>query len=231
MINEMLEEVIEYIIDVFGDEARNFDYLKNMKFKRKELYNVVGNCFAFQIYYDEEVNKLYLFYELNDLIKNVTDQVQYCLQVNSRLNNTFKERMKMYIEILGPYSLVRSGHIPPIVADQSELLLRPYTFSYWRCFDKTYRFVQDKQRFLSDHNIYFNPTILPEDRNKEQEFIDSLMEINNKYNFNNNNEDDFKKAFEEYKVLYKNFYNRELKNIDQDKVVVVYLDTIFTDEI
>ena len=228
MTQERYNEIIEYIILTIQDEMRKI-FGQKLYYIRKELYNMVGyNCFCFQVYYDEEYDKFYLYYELDPLAR-IYDCTTATKRINGHLNANFYRDTNHRIEIVGPVILSGPKSLPR-VANQSGLYIRNTTFSYWRCFNGTYQFLQDKQRLMLDHNIYFNPNKIKENIRRENEFSDRLYEINEKYDFNSSNdEQDVKNAFEEYKELYKELYGKELNVINPDKVTYIYLEAVYPD--
>lgn len=228
MTKERYNEIIDYIILTIQDEMRKI-FGQKLYYKKKEMYNSAGHsCFCFQLYYDEEYDKFYLYYELDSLAR-IYDCITATKRINGHLNANFYRDTNHRIEIVGPAILSGPKSLPR-VADQSGTYLRSTTFSYWKCFNRTYQFLQDKQRLMSDHNIYFDPNKVEENIQKEKEFKSRLNEINKKYNFNSsNNEGDVKNAFEEYKELYKELYGKELTVINPDEVTYIYLDAIYPD--
>lgn len=228
MTAERYNEIIDYIIYIIKDELRVV-FGKELKYYKSELYNEAGhNCLALQVYYDEEHDKFYLYYEL-DPLSRIYDCTQCSRRINGRLNANFQRDMNHKIEIVGPVVLSGPKSLPK-VTDQSQIVLRNSTFSYWKCFDNTYRFLEDKQRLMNDHNIYYDANKIDEKIQKEKEFELRLFTINRKYNFNSStNEADVKNAFEEYKDLYKELFGRELSPINSEDITYIFLNADYPD--
>jgi hypothetical protein len=228
MTIERYDEIIEYIILTIQDEMRKI-FGQKLYYKRKELYNLIGHsCFCFQVYYDEEYDKFYLYYELDPLAR-IYDCTLATKRINGHLNSNFYRDTNHKIEIVGPVILSGPKSLPR-VANHSDNVLRNNTFSYWRCFDGVYRFLEDKQRLMLDHNIYFDPNKIEEKIKKEKDFKSGINTINEKYDFDSSdNEENVKNAFGEYKKLYKDLFGMRLLPIDSNKITYVYLDAVYPD--
>lgn len=226
MTDARMEQIIDYIIYTVEDIMLPF--YKNLKFVRKELFNVAGDCFCFQVYYDKEYNKLYLYYKLNPSARYVLNPEKCCTLINGKLKANFNRDMGMQIEILGASGKVYSDEIK---AEMSYNYVRMGTFSYWKCFDDVYRFIDDDMRFANDHNIYFDNSSIGEAEEKERRFCKKLEALNKKYNLHDENTlEEVNTVFEEYKKLYKQYYNKNLYVIDPNKVYYVYMDAFYDKE-
>lgn len=224
---ERKEEIIKYIISIFVDELKYF--FKDVKFVQKERENLARECLIFQFYYDSSVNKIYLYYELDKRLKSLDNVNEIYKNINMRLyNNSYKDK-EVFIDILNCSGRIKFKETV-YMSEHYEYLLGPYTFSYWRCFDGMYRFVEDTPRLISDHNIFFDSEPNKERIDKEKEFFNHILELNKKYDFNGvNNKESVQQAFEEYKKLYFDFYNRELNVINQDEITYIYCDAYYKD--
>lgn len=88
---------------------------------------------------------------------------------------------------------------------ETDEVLQEDTISYWKTLNGKYMFVRDNSILLSDKHRVFENT-------EKVDFSDYRSEVralSSRYNFKHYNED-IPRAFDEYKVIYKNYFNRDL---------------------
>lgn len=220
MTKESVEKVNKYIAYCIVDELKNL--FKDTKFQIKELFNVVVPSIKVQWWYDIEFNKVYLYYLMDIYSSHHCDTKELYLRINSRLNNNFFKDTHLNVDLLDPSIRVMEGKRVLNNADSSPIYLRDAVFSYWRCGEK-YRFIESRQRL---HYEVYKDYIFEEDKDRLSLFNEFVLEINKKYDFINNN-DDVIPAFEEFKTLYKEFFNRELFVIDPKDVISFSIDVYY----
>lgn len=194
------------------------DFLKSKNFTiTPDKMNLPGtSVMDVQFYYDESRRKLYLYYILDpDNIWGRTDLISdMYFYINKDLYDNMPYEEWCRLEIIGPAASV-GNHICRI-SDNTKI--SPTTFSYWKLFDKRYYFLEDPTISVQDMHDHFLKT---GDR-EIAGFTGDLITINNNYNFFSD-PNDIPAGFDEYKTIYMSYLDKELKAIDDSKIVKMFL--------
>jgi hypothetical protein len=236
-MNTEFEEARIYIEECIIDELHNFFDYKGID---KELYNEAVSCFAAQMIYNEEYNKIYFYYELDPESRYSIDPELLYRRINSRLLETVYEFLHVWIEILGPaINWYEDKRISKVV-DMSVKYLRPTCFTWWNCFDGTKRFIEDGHIVRIDIDRYrmlHSDDLGPKQINSEDSdntglssFSSQVNELNLKYDFEGNNKEDVEKGFNEYAKIYKSYFGKDLKPINDKDIKYIYLDIYRVEE-
>lgn len=205
-------------------EVCRFDYLE---FLRKEMRDAINPGFMYQYYYDEKYDKIYMHYDISNIIRRrVGDKYKYLIDtINAKLKEMIRyHNLSSDVSIVSP--LVASENHKLNLYDESLKYLRVFTMSYWRCFDGKYKFVEDQLVHARDVNEFLMNN-KPNGYSKYKEYMDKVLDLNNKYDFESDNSK-IPEAFEEYKVLYKETFGKDLYSMEDAEIV--YISIKFGDE-
>ena len=217
--DEVRDEVKKLIAHYIDDEIK--DLSKDSYFKIAEGKNEARDQFIFQFYYNEETRTVYLYYELDTILKHNYDPIEIYHRINNRLENNFQRETNRRIRILGPFLPGTTVKDPSYKSSVYPITMN--TFTYWKCFDGVYRFISDP--------VYTN--LLQSTLKFEQisEFVSKILEINKKYNFTKSdaNNVNVESAFAELQNAYKSLgiEGKSLKPIEDNEVIIAYLDPFY----
>lgn len=217
MYNDRLPAIAADIQYCIIEELKNF-YTENTKYVPKEYYNCAIWDLEFQLYLDEKTNRVYMFYELDGLTKHLFDPFKVYLRINSRLiENIRRDHHYIYLEIIGTTSNSLFYEDPRISkeVDSSPKWLRYDVISYWKTYDGVYRFIEDGNRMQRNEMQYLMKGGSIKELDK---YIQDVRELNFKYDFEGQNSTDVPAAFEEYKKIYYDLFNDELKAIPTEDI-------------
>lgn len=217
MTQERINEISYFLAYSILDELMAVLPIKEALLK--ELYNKAESCFHIQWYYDEEFGKVYLDYGLDPGSQYQYNYEDLYLRINSRLLNNFRREYHYDLCIVTKKGTDKQG--PNYGCSQN--YLRFATFSYWWCYDESYRFLEDSVRVAHDYYglLMENPSL----EEIHSQFRLKVLEINKKYDFTDNA--NVPLAFEEYATLYESFFGRKLKKVEQDQINYVFFDIFY----
>lgn len=229
MISER-ELVRQTVVNLIRD---GIETIECPRFKKKELYNEAMDSFSIQLYVDRKHMRVYLYYRLDKFCQTIPEvrAIAYN-RINSHVAKSLYRMTRYRIGLCNDNRYEDRDHVEENClinkVDSSYLYLRPDTVTYWRCFDGVYRFISDSAAYLNPKRYtYFNGNYR-ENSEREKEFNKKVLDLNNKYKFSyENNATTIPAAFEEYKKLYKQYFDITLDPIDQDKVFELFYDSYY----
>lgn len=228
--NEIKHYINSYIRDTLSR------YFPNVSIAEKDTYNLSHPCLPYQFWNDEKFAKVYIYYDLDKASKYLADPRKIALTINDRIESNFHKDLNRHPVVVG-ISQNTSLHSEFLLKDipsvrtfseangSNNEIIRLGTFSYWRCFDGEYRFIQDFTRLAVLTNLF--PMVSEDQADIMMYFCGAILEINKKYDFNINTETKVKQAFEEYKEIYKTQFNKDLEPVKDTDITTVYLDLYF----
>lgn len=222
MNTEKANEIKNFLIRSIKEQLMIALSEKEFITAEKDLYNLVGSMLSCQFYINEDYKKVYLYYDFDQEIMFIKNLSNIRKMINGRLYSNFYRVINYKLEILGSEA-EKSKSIYKGFATHTLDCIKKDTVSYWKCFDGLYRFIEDNQMVLNDHNIYYDYLITDSAIETEKSFISSLATINNSYDFTDNS--NIPDAFDEYAELYEELYNRELTAIPDDEIITFYIES------
>ena len=217
-----INEINAYILNAVGDELRN--YYPKANYFLKEFENRTNPSFCVQWWYNEDFNRIFLWYELDYWTRYNLDPSEVYTRINTRLKNNFYRDLCLHLELLDPMIRVYDGERVTHVVDSSCKYIRLGCFSYWEC-DGVLRFLESQ--LVTSYNLLNTGEYRKETANILKAFADEVDILNHKYNFEFNNDEDVKAGFEEYKVLYKKHFGVDLEAVKEEDVHRFYIDIDF----
>ena len=220
-----IQQMTEFIKTVMKDEI---GYIHNFQlhFIQTELQGMSKPSFPIQLFYDESYRRAYIKYDIDWLTKQEQSWQTTYRQINTRLINIFEESFDVECYILGAPNFYKDPRIPQGVYE-TDKLLPVDCITFWRTFDERYKFICNHNQVVADkiNFLKFGGT-----ENQIEEFNKKVLEINKKYNFEMNNQEDVEKGFNEYATLYKEYFNKDLKKVEYSNnpnMVYIYLDAYY----
>ena len=153
----------------------------------------------------------------------VKTEKELCLKINRRILNNLQRDQRVVPEIIGPANFYNDTSISQKIGTSCSNI-RISTVSYWKVFGDKYYFIENGSETELDR---MNHYMMGGDSSEIDDFEKSVIELNNKYDFEMNNENDVPLGFQEYKELYEVVFGRELKPIDDSEIRRVYLDIVY----
>lgn len=225
IVNSKIDEMVNYIKNALKDEINMIHDFK-LHYNQTELQGMSRPSFPMQIYYDEQYRRAYIEYDIDYVTKQQQNWNITFRQINTRIINIFEEFFDVECYILGPANFYNDPRIPQGVYESDEIL--PVDcITYWRTYDEKSKFICNHNQVVADKINYlkFGGT-----HEKIAEFDKKVLEINKKYDFIKNNREDVEKGFNEYRVLYKEYFGKELSKVEYDNnpnMVYIYLDAYY----
>ena len=99
-------------------------------------------------------------------------------------------------------------------SEETNRILYDDTVSYWKTLNGKYMFIRDSSILLADKNRVYENT----GKFDFSDYRAEVKELSNRYNFIHNNHS-IPEAFEEYKVIYKSYFNRDLVPFEDSDIV------------
>jgi hypothetical protein len=213
--------IINKIIDTLRDiYTANFKIVPEPNFLAYNLLSV-------NMFYDTRINRLYITYRLDDArsvgLHNVYDSQIYN-KILDKLNMVSKEQ-DIRVSVIGTPTALPQDSLNRSygIIRHDQFHLRADTEYMWTIeqgpYNDRYRtyFIENTNK-LKD-NISKNRT-KPEDIN---EYFNKVNRINQKF-INDKTEINYKKAFKEYSKLYKSYFNDTPKEVEEWRVISIYID-------
>ena len=224
MTKEELDQIKRYIILKVIYELEVL--YRDAEFYFTEIENRVAPCLSFQMYYDKRINRLYIYYDIDDITRFNKDPLELCKRINKIILTDLRRKYFTVAEIIGPGNFYNDIDMSNKI-DISTETIRLSTVSYWKLFNDKYYFIENgAETDLDRMNYYMSNS----DDEKQEEFEKSIIEINKKYDFENNN-DKIPEGFNEYNTLFKELYGRELKPVEDSEIITVFLSIRLKDNI
>lgn len=126
--------------------------------KQVESYNTVSGSMVIQTWFFEQHNKLYLYYELNETLMNLSTPEILYTAINKSLIGDFHRYYGGYLEIMGPSVEYSRQNIDSLKNRRIFMVnnrLSPATFAYWKLKqNNTYYFLEDSFITMMDYYNY-----------------------------------------------------------------------------
>ena len=270
-----VSKICQTIFDITGTRMKQIDQ-----------YNEAGKSMTIQSWFYEQHNKMYLYYELNEYLMNMSTPEVLYTAINKSLIGDYHKYFGGYLEILGPSVEYSRNSINSLKNRRIFMIntrLSPATFAYWKLKqNNTYYFLEDSFITMMDYYNYFleypntrkvdpilrqfydqimnwtkyyfeKGPIAPGDdwdfdglradadlKYKDYKMIDGALSVETSvglpYLMVNGmngtvtdpfgNEIAIDEAFKMYSTIYEKIFNRKLRKIEDDELLIIYLDVI-----
>ena len=178
-----------------------------------------------QLYIDNDTSTCYIFYTLdpNIIYKDADNALKFYNIINDHLVATSRISLLSSLKIEFLFSTTSSiewndkdshGHYSKCRTEETNRKLYDDTIAVWRSTNNNkYAFIRDSNTLINDKHKVYTET----GKGIFNDYHDKVEEINSKYDFVENN-DSVLDAFNEYKVIYKEYFNRDLKYLTKNDV-------------
>lgn len=218
-LHEIQSYIEKLLLEVYQEE------FGNVTLNKSDYYSGVDPTFQVTLIYNKKYNKVYMMYLIdNKARQKATNYVDFYKRISGRIINTCWADLntKIRVEIINNthYPVQDKGMKNSPLAPKDAIRLN--TISIFKDFDEEWRFLEDESIAINNmytkiyHDLDDN-SIDKGIEDKLSEFVEKLKELNEKYDFNDNS--NVPKAFNEFKDLYKLYFDVELTPIDDDNII------------
>ena len=209
------------------------------KVVRKDQYNYAMPCIIVQWWYCEEYNKVYIYYDLDEVyfVLNKDDLEK---RINTRILSSMPKDLNIFAEIIDNiiygYQFIEPMD-SPVVSSNEKVTLS--TLTYWKSIDGDYNFIHDMHIVLAKM-LDNSPVISEEKQQKIQEYITKLAKIAKDYEAYDPNERNARIpiVFKDIKNLFKEYFGYNLPDPKTYQMLhpncgphVMYLDIYSNDTV
>ena len=216
------------------DEIRTL--YRDSEIEEVKEYSVFDNIIKAQWFFDETLNSIFIWYELDKYARNfLPDWETLYIKINARLTNNMMEYYDMNCNIISPANNIymdKSKDEKVHSANAELKMIRPTTYTCWKC-NGSWEFIEYDQRHELDfHNCVHTKEYLE----GYTHFIEELKTLNNKYNndFSSKNPYDdtnlILTGFNEFIPIYEKWCGTTLTPVDMSKVEELYLSIAYNEK-
>lgn len=181
-------------------------------------------------FYIDDNNNIYLFYifDPNTMWSDTDNVLSYYNGLDELLHKKFDKSLLngLHLEIIFDETSKRETHNIDnrCRVEQTSRYLYDDTQLLWKDMNGKWKFIRDNKMLMHDKMSVYVAT----DKKNFKDYRLEVDEINSRYNFSTDN-DSLVDAFNEYDIVYNNYFGKHLKIIDNTTEVTKFFAVNYTD--